>query len=496
MRTNRLSVKRTNRIFYASQNKFKTSICSLMHILLDALLCASDIVYHFYEREDKRQKYSGFFNKHMPNGMLGYTAIWSHNRQSCEKLLRAVKDSDIDSTSFNDSLYELVNHLPIISEYIDDVTNTFVFRDVIIDDRHITLINSEIDTNLIGKIKIVFDRFCQYMLTLNAGNRFIRYSGYRNKNGYLSNSPNHGVMKGTNYRTNINAHLSKHRGSLVNIDVTKFFDTFTLNKMIQHGYFYKSFMINCNFLCVNHSLSCNNQLQEENKQTLLLYNRIFLSIIPFFLHNGKLPTGMTYSAALANFLFSFIDKEIYAYLLSIQQKSHGITIAYTRYIDDITISSSYQKNLNGENVLNINVIKDIEKILNEFGFYLNYDKTKIFSSKETKQINGLIYGGSNAKALSVTSKYKYDLAKDFDLAGSENQKLNTSQLGKLAYVNSVNKLQAAYCASHYLKYFDLARNDLSKSGYENIHQYRRAIEAYLDNHGTPYDISVLTHVGQ
>ena len=196
---------------------------------------------------------------------------------------------------------------------------------------------------------------------------------------------NHGVLKFSSSKTNINIHSSRRTGSLINIDVTKFFDSFTLDKMITHGYFFKSYLINANFMCVSHKLAKYPELDSSNKQNMLLINRLFVSVVPFFLHNGKMPTGAVYSSLLSNFLFSFIDKEIYNYIYRLQCAT-GSSMRYTRYVDDITISSQHQTTENGANILSIDTVKTVEKILNAYGFYLNYDKTKIFSL--CSQING------------------------------------------------------------------------------------------------------------
>ena len=97
--------------------------------------------------------------------------------------------------------------------------------------------------------------------------------------------------------------------------------------------------------------------------------------------------------------------------------------------------------------------------------------------------------------MSVASDYKYELSQEFDRAGASRTKLTSSQLGKLAYIKSVNQVQAAFCASHYLKHYALTPNEFRGRRHDSIHDYRRVIENFLINKEFPYDIFMLTSMG-
>ena len=491
---NQPSPTRANRTHKSAASLVKKNVCSLCDVLVFALNTAIQVVEYFYANDEKRQKYAGFFNKYVPHGIFSYTAMWDKNRDSIRGACNLVFLADVKSTAFNDAVMRLLEDMPAISEFLNDVSNTFIFRDAYIDGRHITMINSEIKGNLTDVLKNTFESFKGFIWSLNTKNRVLNGNVGKNRHQYMCYRVNHGVLKFSSSKTNISIHSSRRTGSLINIDVTKFFDSFTLDKMITHGYFFKSYLINANFMCVSHKLAKYPELDSSNKQNMLLINRLFVSVVPFFLHNGKMPTGAVYSSLLSNFLFSFIDKEIYNYIYRLQCAT-GSSMRYTRYVDDITISSQHQTTENGANILSIDTVKTVEKILNAYGFYLNYDKTKIFSSKQTKEVNGLKYGGADHIPLSVASDYKYELSQEFDRAGASRTKLTSSQLGKLAYIKSVNQVQAAFCASHYLKHYALTPNEFRGRRHDSIHDYRRVIENFLINKEFPYDIFMLTSMG-
>lgn len=80
---------------------------------------------------------------------------------------------------------------------------------------------------------------------------------------------------------------------------------------------------------------------------------------------------------------------------------------YTRYIDDIAISydlSSLAKAFSFRNIdidfdikkffIGMDLVKVIEKVLNEKEFFIKYDKTKIYSYKMDKEYLGYVYTGS------------------------------------------------------------------------------------------------------
>ena len=95
---------------------------------------------------------------------------------------------------------------------------------------------------------------------------------------------------------------------------------------------------------------------------------------------GVLPQGSPTSGFLANLVASDIDSEISAFCRHSE-------LQYTRYSDDIVISSKYE-NFDREYALKI--VAFIRATLNSKGFTLNTKKTRIMSPGSRKQVLGLL----------------------------------------------------------------------------------------------------------
>ena len=100
------------------------------------------------------------------------------------------------------------------------------------------------------------------------------------------------------------------------------------------------------------------------------------------------------------------------------------------------MSSNYQR-INNINTLNITVIKHIENILNKYGFFLKYDKTKFFLKGDAKVVNGLILDIPNNK-LSIGTDLKHELKNK--LRNNPDALLtDKSYAGYISYVKGVSK---------------------------------------------------------
>jgi len=95
-------------------------------------------------------------------------------------------------------------------------------------------------------------------------------------------------------------------------------------------------------------------------------------------YNGALPQGAPTSPYLSNIIFRELDKQIAGW-------ADCCNAVYSRYADDITISSN-------EDVSHLVYI--LQQILLNAGFSLNLSKTRYFAPEQPKRITGLIVQNS------------------------------------------------------------------------------------------------------
>lgn len=135
--------------------------------------------------------------------------------------------------------------------------------------------------------------------------------------------------------------------------------------------------------------------------------QFFYRTLSFLMHNNKLPTGASYSPVLSNIFLLDFDIKLKKFLESI---SVDTKYNFVRYADDITIYTS-KKGINSSNTypadgylnlypskgdisdhnneIDFSVAKKVEELINQYGLYLNYSKTKIFRKHEEASILGL-----------------------------------------------------------------------------------------------------------
>lgn len=135
--------------------------------------------------------------------------------------------------------------------------------------------------------------------------------------------------------------------------------------------------------------------------------QFFYRTLSFLMHNNKLPTGASYSPVLSNIFLLDFDIKLKKLLDSM---SVNIKYNFVRYADDITIYTS-KKGINSSNTypadghlnlysgkgdisdhnneIDFSVAKKVEELINQYGLYLNYSKTKIFRKHEEASILGL-----------------------------------------------------------------------------------------------------------
>lgn len=338
-----------------------------------------------------------------------------------EKLASYLIRGYIDSKSdFNKRIYLLrINSLiassvpvfNLLSEYLGSISNTFIYRNIVLNKRVLSIINPSLKKNgglyydmLISTFGYVNKFFNQY------------YSLFLNHYSLSDNV--YGFVKNKSCADNAKYHLANSPKSLINIDINKFFNNCTIIKTIENNVYSDTLSL---FDCP--------PLLKSN------FNFMIMSLFSFLTHNSVYPTGSSFTPVLSNIMMLPIDLEITKYLSPLSG------VRYSRYADDISISSNAQK-INNKNVLNIDTIKDIEKILNKYSFYIKYKKTTIFSAGDAKVINGINLDLVNNK-LSIGSSRKLvirDAYMEMKASGIKDYGL----LGLLSYIRDVSPKQYKY----------------------------------------------------
>ena len=309
-------------------------------------------------------------------------------------------------------LANIVPTLNILSEYMGSVSNTFIYRNISIGTRDVSIINPSINNEITDLIKLNHKKIAD---TFNLFNSILHKHYGVDGNIY-------GFIKDKSCLDNANYHLSNSPESLINIDINKFFNNCNISNMIK----YQNLSI----------LDC----IDIDKDTLSCFKIGILSLLFYATHNSVFPTGSSHTPAMSNFLLTPIDVEINKYIANMN-RSINSNIKYSRYADDITISSSSYK-INSHYVLNINVVKDIERILRSYGFYINYKKTLIAGKRDRKSVNGIILDVQNNQ-LSFGSARKHDIKNQLnDPSVDDAQKLSLKYL--LPYIKYINRKQFNY----------------------------------------------------
>ncbi len=182
-----------------------------------------------------------------------------------------------------------------------------------------------------------------------------------------------------------NAKYHVNRPVIVKTDISDFFGSIKLNNrrnsyVIKNSYEYKGYIvrkvkdIHKKILCVRDVFSDIYSTEVAS----LLANLCCL--------NGRLPQGAPTSPALSNIVFYPLDKRIEAYC-----RYNGIT--YTRYSDDMSFSGDFDPT---------SLLKTLRFILNDGGFTINNDKTRILRRGQCQQITGLTVN----KRLQVSKPYR------------------------------------------------------------------------------------------
>ncbi|BDA80154.1 hypothetical protein LPTSP3_g30840 [Leptospira kobayashii] len=99
-------------------------------------------------------------------------------------------------------------------------------------------------------------------------------------------------------------------------------------------------------------------------------------------YQNVLPQGSPASPIISNLICNKMDRDF----ISFCKSKHLI---YTRYADDITISSQKRKYMNFDSTLDEDLLEDIKKLVNENGFKINSDKVSFSYGKDGGIVTGL-----------------------------------------------------------------------------------------------------------
>lgn len=348
-------------------------------------------------------------------------------------------DSGGDQKSFTINtkgvLSEVIGNINSLIGLSTKVSNSVIFRHRKIGDRTISLINPVLKKYplLYKNIEDSFKGFSKTFYTMYEK----MFLNIGDNESYVT-----GFIKGKSYIDHASSHLGCR--SAISVDISKFYNNISITNIIENNLFHKTLISSIEqktgvpFEAASFS---NPEKYDILNKMLSMMNVQFTGLMYFLTHNGILPTGAHYSPNISNILLSNVDKEI---IKEINKVDSNLT--YTRYADDICVSSARDKNESGEYILTIKLVKDIEVIIRDHGFHLNYDKTKIMGPRDRKKIAGVILDHtSNPPRLSIGSEKKLTLKERYD--GKSWSELTASDLGTINWVKCINESQYNFVCS-------------------------------------------------
>ena len=351
-----------------------------------------------------------------------------------EQLIMKIDKNKHSFSLDNDILMgEIIGNINKLMGVVGKMSNSVIFRHRYVEGRRISMINPKLDKLtkevIESEFKDIADTFYRIYksLHLNSGSNKQHVTGF---------------IKGKSYIDHARAHLGCR--SAVSIDISKFYDNISLLNIINNNLFHKSlvsfFEQETGVVFESESFKFNYHY-ELLKKLFGMMNVQFVGLMTFLTHNGLLPTGAHYSPNVSNLLLTNVD------LCMVNEiKNKYLNLKYTRYADDICISSDKDKNENGDYYLDINFVKRLESIIKDHGFHLNYDKTKIMGPRDRKKIAGIILDHtSNPPRLSIGSAKKLELKNRYD--GKDWKELTTSDMGTINWVKTINRNQYEFVCS-------------------------------------------------
>jgi len=184
---------------------------------------------------------------------------------------------------------------------------------------------------------------------------------------YKQKTSVHGFVRNKSIKSNAKNHINKR--FLINIDIKDFFPSINFGRV--YGVF-SSYPFNFN-------------------------KEVAVALAQICCHKAQLPTGAPTSPIVSNFVCRRLDNALMTFLS--KQKC-----SYTRYADDITISTNLKLLPSTicsitENTLTLN--RDFIQIFETNGFQINPDKTRYATKQNRQEVTGLIVN----KKVNINRKY-------------------------------------------------------------------------------------------
>jgi len=336
--------------------------------------------------------------------------------------------NSFDATLCNDDwLMSFAEDMNMFAAPYGNLSNTCIFRHAKVKDRRISVINRKFPVELRETIKDELISFADDMYKV--------YYNFYIDPGLPDSLANNvtGFVRGKSYVEHAREHLGCK--SAISVDISKFYDSISLSTIITNDLYLKSliasFKIRTGMDFAPETFTNPNHFQVL-RNLFNIINLSFINIMNYYTHNGLLPTGANYSPVVSNIIFAPMDLSVKKYLSG--------NIKYTRYADDICISSMEGYNEDGSFVLNMDYVLELERIVNGSSFYLNYDKTHIMGPRDKKKIAGIILDTSgDTPKLSIGSNKKLEIKKM--LEGKRLHNLDPRERGILEWVKSINRDQ-------------------------------------------------------
>lgn len=343
--------------------------------------------------------------------------------------------------------------LDFAPELISTFANTFLYRVITLRDnnkkeRKITIINQKLPSN----IRLCYDFLSKNNTLNNVYESFLKCVCFGSKNiqsdiGKKIQDSIIGFRPNKSYLDHVKPHIGQE--SLLTCDINKFYNSVNLTNIVNNNLFGKLFDTLMYSSIRNYSIeelsNSDNYLPGFYQYRNFMrstFNKLLTTIMFFHTCNGMLPTGTYSSPVLSNMILLSFDYEMNMFL---DKKYKESNIAYTRYVDDICVSSLKEKNSDGSFVIDISLARSIEAILNKYGLYLKYTKTHIFGAKDNKVIANLNLPKNKNDSPSIGTKYKLELKNQFD--GREFKDLTDQEIGIINWVKTVNRNQYDFITS-------------------------------------------------
>lgn len=411
---------------------------------------------------------------------LATKSLLRHNRESILSSIEVLENKTIDVGYYDHLLegnyIEILTSYSLLSEFLSDFTNTILFRNYNIGERVISTINSKIPKEHKDIFKNIFKLEETFFYNLNDYAEYklrkIRYKDtcpVGNSNVYYENI---GFKKKIDIKRSIfERHFSNINmdTKVATIDISKFFNSVSSSKFIRKNIFNDLFKILISYnnkyiestrpilwaseskngrpVYEDYESSFNdiefvvkyatgNSKLEHCGTIISFMAQLFNFTISYLTHNGRLPTGASYSPVLSNTYMLIPDVEISKSINTYLHNSgnRGLRISVTRYADDITLSG-------WPVTINMDLIKGIESTLNSYGLYIKYSKTKFYDpNKSRANVMGLTFRVTNSNlfrsinkfSIVTNSKYRKEIMDIVNNVTNLND-IGLKEIGKINY---------------------------------------------------------------